>query len=308
MNRSLVAGALACLLLLPACTRQSKPSAPASMRQPAVFSQCVRISAPAKPAGINVAETTANAAIFGGLGGAVVGLVATGRPLGVAVGSIAGMVGGTIFGFSYASFYNQTDKNKRNASIRITANQDIANLNSQQLRAYDNLRCHIQWFEKSRASLAQGLTTRDAFRLHYSEIRAGMQTLAAYVTFLDEELDRTRNELHQLTKPEGITSAPGTRSPKRQNNRSLQDIVADIAPQQEHIRALQQSNDDDLTEMLDAYADKAILPQQDLAAIQRKYTASYADAKMSMQTLRESCRLALEKVETEASQAERDTI
>ena len=281
-------------------------------------------------------KQTVESAMGGGLGGAVVGIVAAGDVTGALIGMGIGVLSGGIIGYTFAKMDQVEDENTRFASIRLTANQDLSKANRLQLYSYESMTCYMRVFDKLQESYAAGSLSKEEYANRFKEIRDAMVELGKVIGNMDENIRRTEREFNasfsksvpvapvapvdapvaQPDSPKKQTAA--TRKPARKKRaqqseeireQSASERIADtLAKNKKRVEATQAKNDDDLAVIQQDFAGKETPPPQNVKLIKTQYGQGYKTTRQQMDELRDVHREALNIMDSAALEAGIDMV
>lgn len=144
------------------------------------YPACYRPIAELRKSEHDVAKTTAGGAALGAIGGALLGLLASGGKWeGAVAGAAAGGVAGTMAGNIYAKKQKEADDNRRLASYLQDIDGDISNLDIEKAAAKNSLQCYDGQFKKLLGQIKARKIARPAAQERFAEISAGREEAIA---------------------------------------------------------------------------------------------------------------------------------
>lgn len=165
----------------------------------------------------NVAKSTAGGAMLGAIGGALIGLLASGGKWeGAVVGGAGGAVAGTVAGNIYGTRQQEADDNRRLASYLQDIDGDISNLDVVSAAARNSLQCYDRQFSVLLNDIRSKSITREGAQARYAEIASGREEA---ISILGEAASQARNldqqyeqalayEQRQLQTPAKVAQGP----------------------------------------------------------------------------------------------------
>jgi len=186
-----------------------------------------------------VAQTTAGAAVAGGLIGALVGGL-TGGARGAIAGGISGAAAAGTLGYFTAVQSKNKDENARMARYMQDLDGDISGLNIATASARMAIQCYEQKFEMRLAQYKEKAITREQLEVSYKEIKSGVDEahrILGKVIVTAQESDAKYqaaiNEEAKLQKPEPQpVSQPAPQAATRQVSRPPSKQAPQPEPQQ----------------------------------------------------------------------------
>ncbi len=278
------------MLMLSSCAPSSIPKINAQY-----YPQCIQPLVKMQISDTHITQATIKTAIFGAIGGAIVGFATSGDAVGALAGAAIGASTGAIVGYSFSKINQISDENTRFASIRITANQDLSNANRLQIYSYECIMCYMREFEILQTSYKNGNIVKYEYAMRFAEIKNAMVELGKIIGNMDTEISRTEREFTAtLSRPTEISSLvpkPAVvseirRKPSQQKNHRKACLSDILAEKRAHIEQAQEKNEADLSIMIDDFAGKPHPPKQDIQAIKQNYGQKYAEARQQIEDLR----------------------
>lgn len=126
-----------------------------------------------------VAKNTAGGALLGAFGGAMIGLLTTGKWQGAVMGAATGGVAGTMIGNMYGRKQQERDDNIRLASYLQDIDGDISNLDVTSAAARTSLQCYDREFQALLGEIRTRRISREAAAARFAEISNGRQEAIA---------------------------------------------------------------------------------------------------------------------------------
>lgn len=202
-----------------------------------------------------VTRNTAGGALLGAFGGAMIGLLTTGKWQGAVVGAATGGVAGTMLGNMYGRKQQEKDDNTRLNSYLQDLDGDISNLDVAGAAARTSLQCYDRQFQALLTDIRARQITREAAEKRFAEICSGREEAIAILgnaaqhgQNLSQEYENAfANEQQQLNTPAKTAQKvayqknSGTLNRARQRKAAL--VQKTEALSQERQQALTDSSD-----------------------------------------------------------------
>lgn len=174
-----------------------------------------------------VGKSTAVGAGLGAVGGALIGLLTTGKWQGAVMGAAVGGVGGSMVGNAYGRKQQEKNDNIRLNSYLQDIDGDISNLDVASAAARSSLQCYDRQFKALIGEIKAKQIAREAAQSRYAEIQSGREEAIAILgnaaqhgENLDQEYERAfASEQQQLQSPQKMAQG---KAAYQQNMRSLQ--------------------------------------------------------------------------------------
>lgn len=157
-----------------------------------------------------VAKSTATGAVLGAAGGALIGLLTTGKWQGAVMGAAVGGVGGTMVGAAHGQQQQQRDDNIRLNRYLQEIDGDISNLDIASAAARTSLQCYDREFQALLRTIRSRQISREAAQSRYVEIQNGREEAIAILgdvvnqgANLDQQYEQAfANEEQQILSPQ----------------------------------------------------------------------------------------------------------
>lgn len=170
----------------------------------------------------NVGKSTAVGAGIGAVGGALIGLLATGKWQGAVMGAAVGGVGGTMAGAAYGRRQQERDDNMRLAGYLQDIDGDISNLDITSAAARTSLQCYDRQFNVLLGQIKSRQITREAAQQRFAEIQNGREEAIAILGNAYQYGSNMNQQYEQaFVSEERQISAPVKRASYQQNARTL---------------------------------------------------------------------------------------
>lgn len=258
------------------------------------YHHCIKPLADLQQADANVTRSTLSGGLQGALAGAMIGFFTSGKIEGALIGLGIGTLSGSVIGYTFAKVDQIADEDRRFASIRITANQDLSKANRVQLYAYESLTCYIDEFNMLQDKFSNNLILSSEYEERFKEINKAMKSLGLMIGDIQKDILRTEKEFNSsinktANKPHDYASSSYTKIILPQKTHStkkrLGELQSNLKQKRLRLKAEQDKNDEDLTAMMDDFAGKLSPPKQNVQKISVEYGQRYDTAVLEIQEL-----------------------
>ena len=187
----------------------------------------------------SVTKTTLGGTALGAFGGALIGLLATGKAEGAIAGGVAGAAVGSVIGNIYAKKQKIADENRRMNAYLEDIDGDISHLDIVSATAKYSLQCYEKEFGYLLSDIRARRILRHEAEERFSEISSGrdeaIALLGEAVTHgrdLDQQYEDAFVREEQAEKRMGRAPHPKLREAKAKK-REIEDEVDNLSKQQE---------------------------------------------------------------------------
>ena len=241
------------LTLLPGCSSKYGQSRTSVQYYPA----CYRPIQQLRNTEYTVEKTTAGGAFIGAMGGALLGLLVTGKAEGALVGGVAGAATGAVASNIYAKKKQIADDNRRLASYLEDIDGDIRHLNVVSASAQATLDCYDHKFQELLQLIRTRRISRAEAEERFDEIASGRDEAIAILgnavtngRDLDQQYEQAFQQEEQRVQTRNRPTVQQTYMQARQQKGELTRKVNAVSRQKETARERSTANQRDFTARL----------------------------------------------------------
>lgn len=197
-------------------------------------------------------------ATIGALGGAAIGLIATGDWRGAVAGAVAGGVAGGVAGFWKARLDKIQDQNERLAEYQRALGEQSAGWDLERATVEKSYQCYIEQIELLKKAYQAKEITREAFLERANEIKAGVNYINTYWADAQSRMDETLvsgekylAEQDALVEKASAAEKKRTQAQRKKSSNDMTRTRQTVASKNKQTNALKEKTDKMVAELDD---------------------------------------------------------